>query len=114
MSLPFPPDGGEPAVAVGSGPGVGSCRMLMTYADRLMTPFSWRTMSGKSFPSLVLVVAPSAGRAALGSSGFHAPLLLRSKYFTTVGPAHELSPGEARPCDSLSQANGCDGGPARR
>jgi hypothetical protein len=49
----------------------------MRYAERLMTPFSCRTISGTSLPSVVVVMPMSAGRAAVGLKGFHSPPLLR-------------------------------------
>jgi hypothetical protein len=47
------------------------------YEARLMTPRSWRTITGTSLPSVVLVVAMSPGRAPAGSNAFQLLALSR-------------------------------------
>ncbi len=75
ISLPFQPV--SLLTGVGRGPAAGSCKRLMTYADLLITPFSYQLMSGAVLPSIVVVRSMSVGRAPSGSNGFQVPSVLR-------------------------------------
>ena len=55
----------------------GGERWLITYADRLITPFSYHVMSGTVLPSIVFVVSMSVGRGPRGSNDLQAPPVVR-------------------------------------